>query len=225
MVDPARLRDLYSGYSDDELQRIWRTDLVAEARLVLQEEMQQRGLGVTLLTPDAGEAEAKPRARLFSNPYLPPGALLADPKEAAVLSARGLVRLFQYLLIGSILMRFLFWILEFVPLPISEQARAMRDAAGFDAWNPMASWFIAIAVQLVLVVCAFAMCFFKWWARWVYVIAYAMMVANGLVSGTGVVLAWEGALYHIEVLMNGAILALAFLPPLSRYFEADRKAT
>lgn len=224
MVDPARLRDLYSGYSDDELQRIWRTDLVAQARVVLQQELIERGISVTPLPADAGEAEAKPKARRFSNPYLPPGALIADPKEAAVLSARGLVRFFQYLVIASTLIGILLWVLVLLPIPASEDAQALRNMAGFDALDPMLSWFLAIALQIIVIVCAFGMCFFKWWARWLYVGVWVVSLLNELVSGTGVYFAWEGVLYDIGLLMDGAILALAFLPPLSRYFEEDRKS-
>ena len=224
MVDPARLRDLYSGYSDDELQRIWRTDLVAEARVVLKEELQQRGMTAPPFPHDAGEAEAKPKSRRFSNPYLPPGALIADPMEPAVLSARGLVRLFQYLVIASTSIGLLLWVFVFVPLPASEEARALRAASGFDALNPMISWLAAVALQIVYVVCAFGLCFFKWWGRWLYAGAYGIGVLNSLAGGTTVSLAWEGTLILIATLIDGAIIALAFLPPLARYFEEDRKS-
>ena len=223
MVDPARLRDLYSGYSDDELQRIWRTDLVAEARVVLQDELRQRGIAVPPLPQDAGEAEAKPKPRRFSNPYLPPGALIADPKEAVVLSARGLVRLFQLLVIATVLITILLWISVFVPWPVSEQARLMRDATGFDGLNPAASWFVVVALDIVWLVGALGLCFFKWWARWLCVAIWIASLLNTLVGGTGVFFAWELILYDIGILMNGAIFVLAFLPPLSRYFEEDWK--
>ena len=100
----------------------------------------------------------------------------------------------------------------------------MRDATGFDALDPTASWFVGIALQIVSLVGAFGLCFFKWWARWLCVAVWIASLLNELVGGTGVYFAWEGVLYDIGVLMNGAIFALAFLPPLSRYFEEDRKS-
>jgi hypothetical protein len=226
MVDRAHLGDLYKGLTDAELRRIWRTELVSEARAVLQEEMAQRGITAPELPePVRREPAARTARATFSNPYMPPGALLADPRDVAVLSARGLVRLFQYLVIASTLIGILLWILVFVPAPVSEDARTMRDASGFDGLHPMASWLLAVALQVVFIVCALGLCFFKWWARWLYVGAYAVNLANQLASGTGIFFAWEGVLQQIMTLMDGAVLALAFLPPLARYFEADRTAT
>lgn len=218
MVDRAHLRQLYSALSDAELRRIWRTELVSEARAVLQEELSLRGITVPSLP--ASEVET-----VVGNPYRPPAALLADPKAEAVLSARGLVRLFQYLVIASTLIGILLWVLVFVPLPVNEDAMAMRNAAGFDAVDPMVTWMIALSLQALFVLCAFGLCFFKWWARWLYAGAYAAGLLNSLVSGTTVWFAWEAVLFQITTLMDGAIITLAFLPPLARYFEADRIAT
>ena len=212
MVDRPHLRDLYSGLSDAELRRIWRTELVSEARVVLQEEMTKRGITVPSLPP-------------FSNPYMPPAALLADPKDAAVLSARGLVRLFQRLVIGSTLIGIVLWLWMFLPLPISEDTMALRNVGGSDAFDPMLSWLVYTALQPVFIVCAFGLYSFKWWARWLFAGAYAAALLNTLVGGTAVWLAWEGVLIMLATLMDGAILTLAFLPPLAQYFEADRTVT
>src|SRR5687768_5017169 len=126
MVDRAHLGDLYKGLTDAELRRIWRTELVSEARVVLQEEMAQRGITAPELPePVRREPAAQAARATFSNPYMPPGALLADPKEAAVLSARGLVRLFQYMVISSTLIGILLWVFVFIPLPASDDAMAI----------------------------------------------------------------------------------------------------
>jgi hypothetical protein len=226
MPDQEHLGQLFSGLSDAELRRIWRTELVSEARAVLQEEMMRRGVTAPELSePARTEPVARTKPSIFSNPYLPPGALLADPKSEAVLSARGLVRLFQRLVVASTFIGIVLWSWIWLPLPISDDAMALRNVSGADAFDPMTSWLIITALQPVFIVCALGLYFFKWWARWLFVGAYGVGCLNTFLGGMGVSFGWEGALYQIMTLMDGAIIALAFLPPLAGYFEADRTTT
>ena len=99
MVDRDHLRELYNRLTDDELTRIWESELVSDARHILQAEMNLRGLP----TPAPKEPDPPPTRSRFSlrNPYLPPGALIADVNAEAAISGRGLVRLFQSMIIAS----------------------------------------------------------------------------------------------------------------------------
>jgi hypothetical protein len=204
MADPQRLRKLYESLSDDELVRISRSELVLEARDLLNAEMTGRGLAPA------------PAAR---NPYLPPAAPIADLDAEAALSGRGLVRLFQSMVVASTAIGAFLWIWPYLPLPISEQTMAIRDADGVGALLPWASYWVLTALQPIWVVAGIGLYFFLWWGRLLLAAAYAAGVIAYVVGGMIIWLPWEAVLVTLATLLDGAILALAFLPPLSKYFE------
>ena len=219
MVDADRLRVLYDGLDDRELQRIARTELVPEARAVLEAEMRARGL--SLDGAEAPEATAARQARASANPYAPPESAVADPW--AVLAVPGLIRLFQYMVVASALLGIVLFASPFLPMPVSADVMTLRrEAAGADALFPMVSYVIFMALQPVWIISAFGLCFFKWWARPLLVAAYLIGAFGNLVGGLGLWMPWETLLFTASTLLDGAVLALAFLPPLSTYFEQDR---
>src|SRR5688572_9336745 len=204
MADAQRLRKLYESLSDDELVRISRSELVLEARDLLNAEMTERGLAPA------------PPAR---NPYLAPAAPLADLDAEASISARGLVRLFQSMVVASTAIGAFLWIWPYLPLPISEQTMAIRDADGIGALLPWASYWVLTALQPIWVVAGIGLYFFLWWGRLLLAAAYAAGIVANLVGGMIIWLPWEAVLVTLATLLDGAVLTLAFLPPLSKYFE------
>src|SRR5687768_13100713 len=166
MADPQRLRKLYESLSDDELVRISRSELVLEARDLLNAEMTERGLA--------------PAAR---NPYLPPAAPIADPAAEATISERGLARLFQGMVVVSTAIGLFLWLWSYLPLPISEQAMAIRDADGIGALLPWASYWVLTALQPIWVVAGIGLYFFLWWGRLLLAAAYAVGIVAYLAGG------------------------------------------
>ncbi len=204
MADPQRLRKLYESLSDDELVRISRSELVLEARDLLNAEMTGRGLAPA------------PAAR---NPYLPPAAPIADLDAEAAISALGLARLFQGMVVVSTAIGLFLWLWSYLPLPISEQTMAIRDADGIGALLPWASYWVLTALQPIWVVAGIGLYFFLRWGRLLLAAAYAAGVIAYVVGGMIIWLPWEGVLVTIATLLDGAILALAFLTPLAKRFE------
>ena len=58
-----------------------------------------------------------------------------------------------------------------------------------------------------------------WWGRLLLAAAYVLSAIGTLLAGIVIWFPWEVTLFTIAALLDGAVLALAFLPPLSRYFE------
>jgi hypothetical protein len=219
MVDIDRLRVLYDGLDDRELQRIAQTELVPEARTVLEAEMNARGLPST--GAEATEPVTAPRKRSTVNPYASPESAVADPW--AVLAVPGLIRLFQCMVVASALLGILLFVSPYLPMPISGDVVTLRtEATWADAISPMVSYVIFMALQPVWIILAFGLCFFKWWARPLLVAAYLLGAVGNLLGGLSLWMPWETILFTASTLLDGAVLALAFLPPLSTYFEQDR---
>ena len=216
MVDRDHLRELYNRLNDDELARLWNSELVTEARSILQAEMSLRGM----LTPAAYEPAPPSTGSRFSlrNPYLPPGALIADVNAEAAISVRGLVRLFQCMVIASTAIGVLLAIWPWFGLPISEDLLGMRFAQ-IGGWWPAATVALFYVLQPLWIVAGIALCFFVWWGRIAFVSAYVLATIGNLLGGMVIWFNWEAQLITIATLLDGAVLALAFLPPLSRYFE------
>jgi len=216
MVDRDHLRELYNRLTDDELTRIWESELVSDARHILQAEMNLRGLP----TPAPKEPDPPPTRSRFSlrNPYLPPGALIADVNAEAAISGRGLVRLFQSMIIASTAIGIVLFVWPYIGLPISEPTLAMRFAEVGGIW-PAATLAIYYVVQPMWLIAAIGLYFFMWWGRLLLAAAYVLSAIGTLLAGIVIWFPWEVTLFTIAALLDGAVLALAFLPPLSRYFE------
>jgi hypothetical protein len=96
---------------------------------------------------------------------------------------------------------------------------AIRDADGIGALLPWASYWVLTALQPIWVVAGIGLYFFLWWGRLLLAAAYVVGILAYLIGGMIIWLPWEGVLVTIATLLDGAILTLAFLPPLSKYFE------
>jgi hypothetical protein len=109
-----------------------------------------------------------------------------------------------------------------LPLPISDVSREVRGAAGADALALGLAVLIAYAMQPLWILSAIGLCFFKWWARPLFAGTYALGAIQNLIGGMAIWLPWEAALVTVVQLLDGAVMVLAFLPPLSAYFAQDR---
>jgi hypothetical protein len=210
MVDAGYLREHYDKLTDEELERIAKSDLVSEARAVLEAEFKSRGLAL----PAGGVL-----------PYAPPAARVEDPDAWATLTVGGLIRLFQAMAIASTALGMFLTFWPLLPIPISEPLAEYRAQTGDGALAPWFSHVVWMALQPLWIVSALGLCFFKWWARPVFAGTYVLSAVGNLAGGVIVWLPWEAVLVTVATLLDGAVLVLAFLPPLSKYFERDRQAS
>ena len=222
-VDADHLRRHYGSLEDEELLRLWRGELIPEARSILEAEMSRRGVSVDLVAVAPVPIQSRDSSGA-SNPYRPPGTLVADPGGlAAVVTVRGLIRLFQTMVIVSTVIGFFLFASPFLPLPISEQMAALRGYSGAGAIAfPITSFVVLLIAQPLWLLSAIGLCFLKWWARPLFVGTYALTIVGSLFGGIAVSLPWEASLATITTLIDGAVLVLAFVPPLSEYFTRDR---
>jgi len=216
MVDRDHLRELYNRLTDGELTRIWKSELVPDARSILQAEMNLRGMP----TPAPKEPDPPRSGPRFSlrNPYLPPGALIADVNGEAAISARGLVRLFQWMVAATTAIGLLLFIWPYLRLPIPEDVLGMRFAQ-VGGWWPAATLVSYYVLQPIMVIAGIGLFFFMWWGRLLFVLAYVLGTIANLLGSMVIWFPIEVTLFTIVTLLDGAVLTLAFLPPLSRYFE------
>ena len=197
-------------------------DLVPEARRLLEAEMNMRGiLPASQRGGDAGSA-AVDSVSTTTNPYAPPTAVVFDRNAPATLAVSGLIRLFQIMVIMATLIGIFLFVSPFLPLPIGEQTNEIRGAAGAEAISFDGSRIISLLLQPLWILSAVGLCFLKWWGRRAFVATYVLSAIQYLIGGVVVWLPWEAVLIAIATLLDGAVLALAFLPPLSTYFAHDR---
>ena len=211
MVNVEYLRARYDALTDAELERLAGSELVPEARTVLEAEMKARGLALPPLNTDP-----------VNNPYAAPRSAVTDFNAWATLTVSGLVRLFQVMVIASALIGMFIFFWPFLPIPTAEDVTGLRQAAGAAAWSPELRYVIAWAMPLLWLLSAFGLCFFKWWARALFAGTYVLSAMLHLMGGLVVWLPWEAVLITITTLLDGAVLALAYLPPLATHFERDR---
>ena len=140
----------------------------------------------------------------------------------AFITVSGLIRLFQRMIIASATLVVLLFVSPYLPIPIGEEQLAFRSGAGSGALGLDAAIAIYYLLQLLWILSAVGLYFFKWWGRMLFAGAYVLGAIQTLLSGLEVNLPWESVVTMIATLLDGAILALAFLPPLSTYFERDR---
>lgn len=216
MVNVDYLRAHYETLDDQELERLARTELVPQARTLLEAEMRSRGLASI---SSGGAAPLGPGLR---NPYAAPTSALMDANAWATLRVSGLIRLFQAMVVSATAIGLFIFAWPFLPIPVAEGLMAFRDEAGAGAVSAALSYLIFMVLQPLWILAAFGLCFFKWWARPVFVGTYLLAIIANLLGGLVIWLPWESVLITLATLLDGGVLALAFLPPLSAYFERDR---
>lgn len=162
--------------------------------------------------------------RLTMKIYVPPVAEANDFKsDVATVTVKGLIPAFQLLVVtGTVLGLFVFgW--RYLPVPLSSDAQTMLSYHGVDAVALPLAILINLVLQPIWIVSAFGLCCFTWWSRPLFVGAYILGFIQTLLGGVAVLLPWEFVLLTFISLVDGAVLALAFLPPLSGYFDREKR--
>jgi hypothetical protein len=156
----------------------------------------------------------------MQNPYSPPGAELTDPKsELPSLAVKGLVTLFRRLVVTSTLIYLLSFAFDWLPIPLPGDLQAAVEVAGTGALAGPVNQYLYWLLHLLWIVSAIGLYFFRPWSRWLFVSAYAVDILSSIVGGVTVLLPWHSIVVTLISLMDGAIIALSFLPPLARVFK------
>jgi hypothetical protein len=220
MVDVNFLRMHYGKLHDDELQRLVQGEMVPEARAVLEGEMRARGVAPLASALDHAELVNKPNQEREKNPYLPPLATVADSmSETAILKVSGLLRIFQTMVVASTLIWLFLFASRFLPIPIAPDLSVFRDQAGAGALAPAVTQVVSYVAPLLWILSAIGLFFLRWWGRRLFVATYAVTCLADLLGGAQPLLVWEVLFATAILLLDGAVLAIAFLPPLSVYFR------
>ncbi|MGH8617562.1 MAG: hypothetical protein ACREUW_07695 [Burkholderiales bacterium] len=154
----------------------------------------------------------------MQNPYSPPQTNVKDAETSDSPSLDGLIRLFHRLVIASALIGIFLSVSPWLPLPLSPELYLALDAIGAGALAPSLwhiTWWI---IQPLWLLAAIGLYTFQRWARWLFVGVYTVSTMASAVGGAVVWLPWEIVLFTITTLMDGAIIALAFLTPLRERF-------
>ena len=154
------------------------------------------------------------------SPYDPPRTRVEDTDTpSSFIAKQDRLRLFQWLVVASILTSLVFFFLPAVPLPVSPDVAELRGRSGYGAMLPgirePISW-IFLPLWLLASVGLF---FFQAWARSLFAVLYFVALLLRFVQGVTVSLPVEGFLGEIVSLLDGAILILAFTTPLDAYFK------
>ena len=72
---------------------------------------------------------------------------------------------------------------------------------------------IAIAASLV------GMLLFRNWGRWLYLVSIALSLPVLVFTGPTIYCVWKSALWDTASMVNGAIMLVMFLPPISNEFN------
>lgn len=227
MIDTDFLREHYGSLDDHELQRLARGELVPEARALLEGEMRSRGIDFTgAFTRGSSERrtpEAKPRDSSAENPYRPPVAAVADAiGEVAALKVSGVLRLFQAMVIASAAIGLLLFFWPYLPIPVPERMATFRSLAGAGALASAVTDIVFTVAQPLYLLSAVGLYFLRWWGRLLFVATYAATMLAMLAGGIAVQFPWESLLATVATLIDGAVLVLSFVPPLSEYFSQER---
>ena len=140
----------------------------------------------------------------------------------AKISVPKLVRLFQALVITSTVLGLFLYTWQYLGFSLAPSTKEILDLGGALAIAPTASSLGFLIAQPFWIISAVGLCFLRPWSRPLFVATYAFTTVANLVGGVIVWLPWELIVFTIAALLDGAVLALAFLPPLAPYFSSHQ---
>ena len=98
---------------------------------------------------------------------------------------------------------------------------ARRHLSSFTLLHPYASLFAHAAAEFTLLVIFAGLWFFRPWARLIFVLAFALSVLDSAFwpyRGLSLPPSFALAMTWCVVMLNGAIVAMSFLPPVRDVF-------
>lgn len=130
--------------------------------------------------------------------------------------------MFRLMVVSSTVIGCFLALWGFLPVHYPPEIASIRNLNGAGAFFPKLSEAVYYVSQGLYVLAGFGLYFFVWWSRYLlaglYVIGFLNTLAWGMVVSHG----WEHVLASSTAMLDGATIALSFLPPLSKYFEHGR---
>ena len=114
---------------------------------------------------------------------------------------------------------FLLWIGPRYLSPTAPELLQLIEANGADALSYNAAFAIRKYLPVAYVIAGIGLLFFTWWSRPLFVATYAVGFVSTGIGGFSVWPAWEATVIYLATLIDGGILALAYVPPLSSEFS------
>ncbi len=131
----------------------------------------------------------------------------------------GPIKAYQSLVVLSVLLGCALWVSPYVPITRAPEVIELLNANGADALFYEIAFGIRKYLPAVYIVAAIGLFFFTWWGRWLFAACYAVGLVVTIIGGFTVSPALDSAIFLLVTLVDGAILGLAFLSPLSKHFE------
>jgi hypothetical protein len=139
-----------------------------------------------------------------------------------VVTATGLIRIYRLMVITSLLVGWIsfFDLLGFLATP---EMSAVRLATGSGLLiSPGILQYAYQALQAAFLLSAVGLVLLRWWGRLLFVATYAVNAVLALIGGVQVWMPWDSFLWTGTSLLDGAIMVLSFLPPISGHFSRER---
>jgi hypothetical protein len=119
----------------------------------------------------------------------------------------------------SVLLGIALWVNPYIPITRAPEVADLLSANGADALFYEIAFGIRKYLPAVFIVAAIGLFFFTWWGRWLFAACYAVGLFVTIIGGFTVSPALDSAIFLLVTLIDGAILGLAFLSPLSEHFD------
>lgn len=129
------------------------------------------------------------------------------------------IRLFQSLVIASTASYVIWFFLPFWSFYLSDAEYRLAELSGFGAVLPVESPLYYGAWFALWLIAALALLFFQNWARHLYLTLSVLGLVLAPFSGFVVQAPLDTLLGNAALIMDGAILAMAYLSPLAQNFQ------
>jgi hypothetical protein len=131
----------------------------------------------------------------------------------------GPIKAYQSLVVLSFLLGIALWALPYIPISSAPEVKELLNANGADALFYEIAFGIRKYLPAAMTIAAIGLFFFTWWGRWLFAACYIVGLVVTVIGGLTVSPALDSAVSLIVTLIDGAILGLAFLSPLSENFD------
>ena len=129
------------------------------------------------------------------------------------------VKAYQILVVLSVLLGLTLWLSPYLPISRAPEVMELLNANGADALFYEIAFGVRKYLPAVYIVAAIGLFFFTWWGRWLFSGCYMVGLVVTVIGGFTVSPALDSAIFLLVTLVDGAILGLAFLSPLSEHFD------
>lgn len=131
------------------------------------------------------------------------------------------VRLFQSLVVASLLAYGAFFLLPLAPVNHSSDVQALLEYAGYGGAISPSHPLIFIPIALLKIVASIGLILFLAWGRWLLLAHIAISLALIPFIGMAIYTPMDSMIGFISAMLDGALLMLCFTPPYCNYLRRD----